>query len=90
MAIPITHNFFCRMCGKKELASRVPAGWYTVQRKAGDARYARLGIFCSALCLAKSATEYMTPAEDDMGDDWVNRVSLAQPYRGVEEAPVAR
>lgn len=84
---PTTHGthekpFFCKAgCGKQVMSDRAPEGWYTVQRKAGDGRYARLGMYCSAMCLATAAAQTMYPSEVDMGEDWVNRVSLNTPFQ---------
>ena len=48
----LTRPFFCRTCGKKMLADRVPPGWYTFSRHtAGKA--VRLGIYCSIDCFAE-------------------------------------
>lgn len=52
-----TRPYYCRDCGKVEEGANVPKGWYSLSRHAGaEGEYRpaakRLGIFCSAACLA--------------------------------------
>lgn len=66
-----SYGFFCRTCGAEQAADLIPRGWYSVRRHLGatDGKPQRLGVYCSADCLAAQMPR-LRAVEGDLGADW--------------------
>jgi len=78
--------WYCRACGREELAEGVPVGWYRLERKglavvARQSSYLRLGLYCSVRCLARMVPRLMG-VEDDLGDDWAALAGAEGQFQG--------
>jgi hypothetical protein len=70
--------YFCRGCSQEVLGYAVPRGWYILTRSPGSGnRASRLGLFCSARCLAMYQSR-LQGIEGDLGETWDTAPS---PYR---------
>jgi hypothetical protein len=58
--------YFCRSCGAQQTSPLVPRGWYMLSRASGTAleRSQRLGLYCSARCLAAQLDRIVGIEED--------------------------
>jgi hypothetical protein len=87
----VARPYFCRSCGREEVGTHTPAGWYSLSKHAGmadDGRpgpMARLGVFCSADCLGRHIP-YIAGVERDTGtnnaNDLAGRHDGTAPNRG--------
>lgn len=68
---PERRLFWCRSCGRRQESGRhVPRGWYTLSRHLGDdQRPLRLGVYCSAVCLAEQLPR-LEGIEEELGGRW--------------------
>lgn len=68
-------RFFCRACRAGQMSAHVPTGWYLLSRgRGGPGREShRLGLYCSARCLAAAMPE-IALAETAMGEEWADMV----------------
>ncbi len=77
--------YTCKVCGIKLVAKHVPPGWYSTNRHAGFPdegsplpRQIRLGLFCSAVCLARGTLD-ICKTDVELGGDWVRVLSHTSP-----------
>jgi hypothetical protein len=82
-------GYYCRKCHVGVESPTVPAGWYILTRASDTPRddgrpgnrHHRLGVYCSAICLAHALRGILAD-EEALGGDWQHRVQI-RPREGV-------
>lgn len=72
LGIHETRQYNCRTCGKQEMATGVPRGWYWLTRSrgmTGPSNSHRLGTYCCIDCLQEQAQK-LSVMEVRLGSKW--------------------